>query len=116
MSEADEKLAHSLVPLKLAVLLVWQRVYEARIPPNGRREDVLDSIAAMLLTTEKVWEFGTDPGRRARRLCLGEIAGGIFRGGGEELCFPDARPPLRFLAISADALSAAIESLKRAPP
>src|SRR5688572_24831407 len=106
MSEADEKLAHSLVPLKLAVLLVWQRVYEARLPPNDRREEVWDRIAAVLLATEKVWEVGTDAGRRARRLAGDDIEGGIFRGGGEELYFPDARPPLRFLAISVDAVSA----------
>jgi hypothetical protein len=108
----SDRLAHSLVPLKLAVQLIYSKVYEGRT--TAARTQLLDSLASTISVLSPIYVYNTDPSQPPRLLTRMEIEGGMFRGGAEQLRFIDGRPPLSSLAVSADDLAATIEALKNA--
>ena len=107
----SDRLAHTLLPLKLAAELVFNKVYEGRT--NMERGPLLDSIASTLSVLSPIYEYHPDPAQPPRLLTRLEIEGGMFKGGAQELRFIDGRPPLYSLAVSADDLSATIDALQR---
>ena len=110
--DESARLAHSLVPLKLAAELIFSKVYEGRT--IAARAPLLDSIASTISVLSPIYEYNTDPSRPPRLLTRMEIEGGMFRGGAEQMRFIDGRPPLSSLAVSADDLAATIDALKNA--
>lgn len=110
--DESARLAHSLVPLKLAAELIFTKVYEGRT--IAARGPLLDSIASTIAVLSAIYEYNRDPGLPPRLLTRMEIEGGMFRGGAGEMRFIDGRAPLSSLAVSADDLAATIEALKNA--
>jgi hypothetical protein len=103
------------VPVTLAAQLVWARLYEGGGPELGK-EALLDAIATNLMVNGEIYEFDRDPARGVRKLARSEVEGGMFRGGGKELCFADGRPARRLLAVPAESVSATIEALRKERP
>jgi hypothetical protein len=114
MFDPSITLPHTLVPLALAVHVVWSRIYESGGGGAGEaKERLLNSIASKLAAKGTVYEYGADARARPRAISPNEIEGGVFRGAGKELCFDDGRPTRRHLAIPADDVTAAIDALQR---
>ena len=113
MFDPSITLPHTLVPLALAVHVVWSRIYESGGGAGDAKERLLNSIASKLAAKGTVYEYGADARARPRAISPSEIEGGVFRGAGKELCFEDGRPTRRHLAIPADDVTAAIDALQR---
>lgn len=113
MFDPSITLPHTLVPLALAVHVVWSRIYESGGGAGDAKERLLNSIASKLAAKGTVYEYGADARARPRAISPSEIEGGVFRGAGKELCFADGRPTRRHLAIPADDVTAAIDALQR---
>ena len=111
MFKPSDTLPHTLVPLALAVQVIWSRVYEGGAPAGDAKERLLDSIASTLCVTGRLYEYVGEA--RPRRLSPTEIRGGTFQGGGRELHFADGRPPRRHLAVPSDDVPIAIEVERR---
>ena len=109
----NDSLRSKLVPMDVAVKLVWSSVYEATTSAE-RKEDILNSLATTFSVASPVYEFHTGASIPPRALKKNELEGGIFRNGGKELHFIDGRQPRRNLAVTADEVSATIEALKKA--
>ena len=113
--EIEQGDPHSLIPLKLAAALVWNRFYIGRVSAPAWQESMLNSIAATFSVIGKIYEYNpNDPTDSIRLLSRIEIEGGMFKQGGDELHFIDGRPPRRSLAVRAESVSATIEALTRA--
>ena len=112
----DTSLIRKLVPLDVAVKLVWSKVYEGKTPA-ARKEEILDSLATTFSVSSTLYEYHTGGQIPPRALDQHELDGGLFKGGGRELHFSDGRQPRRNLAVMPEEISAAIEALKasRAP-
>lgn len=104
----DHDLPHSLVPLKLAVLLVRAKAYGAA---DSRARD-LDGLAAFIAASVPIYEYSDDPGKAPRPL-LRSVQQGVFRKSGEELHFLDGKPSKQFLAVHVEDVSGVIEMLKQ---
>jgi hypothetical protein len=76
------------------------------------RDELLDAIASTLSLVGPVYEFDTNPDALPREIGKEDLEEGIFRGGANELHFPDDRPPKRLLAVAAEDVTATIEVLK----
>jgi hypothetical protein len=105
-----DQLAHSLVPLELAVLAVRDKVYGPQQPGSDP-----NAIAAFIAATFPVYEYTDDPSVQPRALTQAHSAG-LFRNGGRELHFLDGTPAKRCLAVKAEDVSRAIALLKEQPP
>ena len=110
MSEESERLAHTLMPLKLAAELIFSKLYADR--SVGRRDEMLDSIATTIAVLAPIYEYGPDSHQRPRALSRAELEGGMFKGGALTLQFIDGRIARTSLAVSADDVSATIQALK----
>lgn len=111
MFKPSDTLPHTLVPLALAVQVIWTRVYEGGAPIGEAKEKLLDSIASTLCVTGRLYEYVGEA--RPRRLSPAEIRGGTFQGGGRELHFADGRPSRRHLAVPSDDVPVAIDVERR---
>jgi hypothetical protein len=113
-----EDLAHTLIPLGLAVGLVRSKVYaERKLTGQGYRGD-LNVLASFVAGTVPVYEYVTDPSRAPRALRRSELEGGLFRDGGKELSFIDGRATKRFLAVNAldvECVTSLLREPERAP-
>lgn len=107
-------LPHTLVPVALAVQVIWSRVYPGSSPTSRAGESLLNSFAATLAKVGTLYEYldGAKPSALARA----QVLGGEFRGGGRELHFDDGRAPRRHLAVPADDVPKAIEAVRRQWP
>ena len=112
MVDESHRLAHTLLPLRLAAELVFSKVYEGRT--TMERGPLLDSIASTIAALSSIYEYNPNPADPPRLLTRRELEGGMFKGGARELRFIDGRATLVALAVSADDLSATIEALKSA--
>jgi hypothetical protein len=113
--DIDKSDPHSLIPLKLAAELVWNRFYESRASAPVWREPMLNSIAATISAMGDIYEYSpTDSKSSVRVLSRIEMEGGVFKHGGDELHFIDGRPSRYSLAVRAELVSATIEVLTRA--
>jgi hypothetical protein len=112
MFDPSITLPHTLVPLALAVHVVWSRIYEDGGGTGDAKERLLNSIASKLAAKGTVYEYGADARARPRAISPSEIEGGIFRGAGKVLYFTDGRATRRHLAIPADDVTAAIDALQ----
>ena len=96
-----DDVAHTLIPLGLAVGLVRSKVYaERKLTDRGGKAD-LNVLASFVAGTVPVYEYATDPSRAPRALRRSELEGGMFRDGGKELSFIDGRAAKRYLALNA---------------
>lgn len=111
MLKPSDTLPHTLVPVALAVEVVWSRVYDAGKPTADAKERLLDSIASTLSVTGRLYEYVGDA--KPRALKPAEIRGGVFKGGGKELHFTDGRAPLRHLAVPTDDVPHVIRAERR---
>jgi hypothetical protein len=107
-------LVHELVPLRQAALLVWQRIYASDEPLSAAKEEMLDAIASTFARVGPVYAFDANPDPLPREIGRDELEEGIFRGGANELRFPDERPPKRLLAVATEDVTATIQALKEA--
>ena len=112
MADDSHRLAHALVPLRLAAELVFSKIYEGRT--TVERGPLLDSIASTIAALSPIYEYSPDPANPPRLLTRRELDGGMFKAGARELRFIDGRPTLAALAVAADDLSATIDALKSA--
>lgn len=108
MLRPADTLPHTLVPVALAVEVVWTRVYDDGKPAADAKERLLDSIASTLAVTGRLYEYVGDA--KPRALSRADIRGGVFKGGGRELHFADGRPPRRHLAVPTDDVPAVIQA------
>jgi hypothetical protein len=108
------KLAHTLLPLRLAAEVIFSKVYAGGAAMVANRDQMLDSIASTIAALAPIYQYSSDSQQPARRLSRLEIEGGMFKGGARELHFIDGRPPRASLAVGANDVSSTIESLKRA--
>jgi hypothetical protein len=102
-----------LIPLELAVALIWDRVYQGHVAVDDK-ERWLDSIAATLSSTSDMFQQDGRSDVPARALSRQEVEGGMFRGGGKELRFLDGRPARIKLAVTADDVARTVVALKAA--
>jgi hypothetical protein len=112
VSDAPEDLPHTLIPLQLAAELIFSKVYEGRHVDS--REEALDSIASTIAVLAPMYEYSANPNEPAGRLSRIELEGGMFKGGAARLQFIDGRPPRTQLAVEADDVSEAIQTLRKA--
>ena len=103
----------SLIPLELAVSLIWDRVYQDHVAVDDK-ERWLDSIASTISATSPMFQQDGRSDVPARALSRHEVEGGMFRGGGKELHFLDGRATRTELAVSADDVAKTIVALKQA--
>lgn len=106
---------HDLMPLDLAVLTIFRRVYEARSKNAVSSRDFghLDGLAYMIAGVWPVYVY-EEHGTAFRRVTSEEVSLALFRSGGKEMQFIDGRAPLRSLAVHADTVSAAAAMLEDA--
>ena len=102
-----------MVPLALAVQVIWAKVYERRHNVGQAKEQLLNSLAGMLLAMVTVYEYTPDSEAAPRIVPAKQLSGGMFKGGGKELRFLDGRPPRRNLAVAADEVTIVIEKLQQ---
>ena len=112
MFHHSSTLPHTLVPLALAVHVVWSQVFEGRVPGLAEKDEVLNSIAAQLTAKAKIYEYLPDANTRPRALTLSELQGGTWVDGGREIQFADGRPSRRHLAIAAKDVTTAIAVMR----
>jgi hypothetical protein len=94
-----DDVAHSLIPLALAVGLLRHRLSVERAA--GRPEGDLDALAGFSAAMVPLYEYDPNPSKPPRRLARQEVEGGLFRDGARELRFLDGRPAKRHLAVNA---------------
>jgi hypothetical protein len=111
MLDPSDTLPHTLVPVALAVEVIWGRVYDDGKPAPETKERLLNSIASTLSVTGRLYEYVDDA--KPRALSPADIKGGVFKGGGKELHFSDGRPARRHLAVPTDDVPAAIQMERR---
>ena len=109
-------MAHTLVPLELAVLLVRERlcgsqqqVSDARMAAGGDSD--LDRMATFIAASVPVYEYSDNPSQRPRLLFRSD-RDGLFRHGGRELHYLNGKPAKRHLAVSANDVNCVIAMLK----
>jgi hypothetical protein len=103
---------HDLMPLHLAALVVFKRVYEKRSTTRtlGRLDAHLDGLAYAIGELAPLYVLNPD-GASARPLAKKELDGGLFQDGARCLSFIDGRPAISNLAISAKAIGPVIDAL-----
>jgi hypothetical protein len=108
----DEKTAHDLIPLELAVRTIYARVYEAQHRKAGLicGPEQLDGIAHEMAALVPVFAYGKNPAS-IRKLSEQELQKGMFKEGGRRMIFLDGRAPIQSLAVSADALESVAREL-----
>ena len=112
MFHHSSTLPHTLVPLALAVHVVWSQAFEGRVPGASKKDEVLNTIAAQLTAKSKIYEYLPDANTRPRALTPSELQGGTWVDGGREIRFEDGRPAKRHLAIAAKDVTTAIALMR----
>ena len=103
-------LAHTLVPLPLALETIYLAVYGK--PGNAREHQArLDGLASAVSVLVPLYEYAPQNESDVRQLDTRELEGGIFRDGGRSLTYKDARRPVRDLAISSTAIQHVVQML-----
>lgn len=104
--------AHDLIPLDLAALTIFRRVYEEwlHLKPSSRISAHLDALAYTVagLVPIYVYERG---GRSLRALSKAQLDDALFKDGAKAICYTDGRPSINDLAISAQDVQAVIRTL-----
>jgi hypothetical protein len=98
-----------LIPVPLAVRIVYQRAYGAA-PPEAHLSERLNGLAYRLARHGRVYAIAAK-GMPPRRLSREEIASGHFRHGGRELHFLDERAPLLHIGVTQDCIEKAVRAL-----
>lgn len=86
--------AHELIPLGVATLLINAKVYGPNRCPT-RLTDIARTVAALA----PLYTYNSD-GSEIRRLWDEEVLSGFFRKDGGELHFGDGRPPIENIAVT----------------
>jgi hypothetical protein len=107
--------AHDLMPLDLAVKLVFRRVYEEpmQMAVSGRAGAHLDGLAYAFAELMPIFVYQQD-GRTVREITKGELAHGLFQDGARRLAYVDGRPAIDNLAVSAKNINPVIQALRAA--
>jgi len=108
----DEKKANDLVPLELAVEMVYARVYETQHRKAGLvcSPEQLNGIAHAIAALVPVFTYDKDPAS-VRRLDDQELEKGLFRECGRIMIFLDGRAPIRTFAVSGEAMDIVVREL-----
>ena len=103
-----DSLLNELVPMPEASLLAYISAFGIdNTITRIHRNDMAESLA-QLLTVYAV----SDDQQHIRRLAADELCGGIFADGGRVVRFRDEREPISGLAVTREALKAAVAALK----
>jgi hypothetical protein len=103
-----DSLLNELVPMPEASLLAYISAFGIdNTITRIHRNDMAESLA-QLLTVYAV----SDDRQDVRRLAPDELRGGIFADGGRVVRFRDEREPISGLAVTREALKAAVAALK----
>jgi hypothetical protein len=103
---------HDLMPLDLAVLTIFRRVYEGRLKNANSSRDFghLDGLACVIAGVWPIYVY-EEQGTAFRRVTGQEVSLALFRAGGKEMRFIDGRPPLQRLAVHVETVNAAVAIL-----
>jgi hypothetical protein len=104
--------AHDLMPLDLAALTIFRRVYEERLHlrPTARLAAHLDTLAYTIAGLVPIYVYER-AGRSLRPLSREELDEALFKDGAKGICYTDGRPSIHDLAISAKDVQAVIQTL-----
>src|SRR3954470_366192 len=107
--------AHDLMPLDLAVSLLFRRVYEEPMQTvaGGRARSHLDGLAYLVSELAPIYVYKPD-GKQRRRLSESDLAGALFQDGAKRIAYVDGRPAIENLAISVKKIQALIQALTAA--
>ena len=108
---------HDLIPLDLAVRVIFRTVYEEQVGQffSSRDGAHLDGLGYAVASLRTIYTYQID-GKGLRPLAKEEISTGLFRGGAKEMYFVDGRPPLVRLALAASEVHAIAKALKMQLP
>src|SRR3954454_1874814 len=107
--------AHDLMPLDLAVSLLFRRVYEEPMQTvvGGRAGSHLDGLAYLVSELAPIYVYKPD-GKQRRRLSESDLAGALFQEGARRITYIDGRPTIENLAVSVKRIQAVIQRLTAA--
>lgn len=105
----DNKTAHDLMPLELAVRAIYRRVYEEKHRKAGLAcsPEHLNGIAYALAALQPLF-IGEES---VRPIGKDEVLKGLFRDGGRRMIFLDGRDPIERIAVSAAKLEDVVRAL-----
>jgi hypothetical protein len=97
--------SHDVVPLYLAVLRIFGRLYDERMQAAGpaRIAPHLDGLAYTVAEYVPIYTYTKD-GSSLRALTKAELTGGVFEDGAKALTYIDGRATVRDLAVRARAV------------
>jgi hypothetical protein len=103
---------HDLMPLDLAALIIFRRVYAERMPANAttRVNAHLDGLAYTIAELAPVYVY-EENASSVRLVSQGELQGGLFQGGAKFISYIDGRPGLKNLAVNAKHVESVIQTL-----
>lgn len=110
MNTADS--LHDLVPLALAVRLVYLHAYGSP-PPTAHLVDRLNGLAYSLAAFATMYAI-EEATHTPRPLSRDELSVGHFRHGGKELHFLDERPPITHIGVTLVGIEKTANALLRA--
>lgn len=104
---------HDLIPLDLALQLIFQRVYVETMRTPGARPTRIDGLAYVVSSLVPLYAYTADRGV-VRLLGAAELTGGLFVGNGKSVRFLDGRAELGNLAVTSAGMSTAVSTLANA--
>jgi len=97
------ELGDEVLPLAAAAQTAYARVYQTRPPEQADPTlllERLDGLASAIGCVADLYAHDDAPPGRYRRVSEYEVHTGLFRSGGNELCFRDARPPIKHMFVT----------------
>lgn len=101
---------HDLIPLPLAVRLVYLKAYGSA-PPAAHLVDRRNGLAYLLAGLGTIYAIEGAGCAPPRPLSREELSAALFRHGGKELHFLDDRPPITDLCVTGDSIEKTVNAL-----